>query len=401
LFPDINLNDFDYNLPSEKIANFPLEDRSNSKLLYVNKNKKVISHHNFKEITDLLPLESVLIRNNTKVLPARIFLNKSTGGLIEFLLIEPIEPSKDYFINLNSNENLVWKCLFGGRLKNQKQLFFHNNNIDLVANIIEKLDENIIIVKFDWKQKNLSFIQVLDEIGKMPLPPYIKRKALEIDKERYQTVYAKSFGSIAAPTAGLHFTDDIFNKIMSKNIGIIDITLNVGLGTFNPVKCQNVKDHIMHQELINISLDSIKKLYNSIIQNKKIICIGTTSVRTIETLFWWSVKLKINKFENFYLNQYECYNLENDFEKNILEELINYLEINNIKRIIGETQLFIVPGYKFKIVDGIITNFHLPKSTLVMLVAAFLGNSLWRDAYTEALNNDYRFLSYGDSSFLI
>lgn len=401
MFPNINLNDFDYNLPTDKIANYPLEDRSSSKLLLVNRINGDISHHNFKEITDLLPLDSVLIRNNTKVLPARIFLNKSTGGLIEILLIEPIEPSKDYFINLNSNDNIVWKCLFGGRLKNQKQLFFHNNNIDLVANIIKKLEENIIIVKFDWKQKNLSFIQVLDEIGKMPLPPYIKREALEIDKERYQTVYAKSLGSIAAPTAGLHFTDSIFSKIKSKNIDIIDITLNVGLGTFNPVKCEDVKEHIMHQELINITIDSIKKLYNSIIQNKKIICIGTTSVRTIETLFWWALKIKQNKFENFYLNQYESYELKNDLKKNILEELINYLEKNNINNIIGETQLFIVPGYDFKIVDGIITNFHLPKSTLVMLVAAFLGYSLWRKSYIEALNNDYRFLSYGDSSFLI
>lgn len=401
MFPNINLNDFDYNLPTDKIANYPLEDRSSSKLSLVNRINGDISHHNFKEITNLLPLDSVLIRNNTKVLPARIFLNKSTGGLIEILLIEPIEPSKDYFINLNSNDNIVWKCLFGGRLKNQKQLFFHNNNIDLVANIIKKLEENIIIVKFDWKQKNLSFIQVLDEIGKMPLPPYIKREALEIDKERYQTVYAKSLGSIAAPTAGLHFTDSIFSKIKSKNIDIIDITLNVGLGTFNPVKCEDVKEHIMHQELINITIDSIKKLYNSIIQNKKIICIGTTSVRTIETLFWWALKIKQNKFENFYLNQYESYELKNDLKKNILEELINYLEKNNINNIIGETQLFIVPGYDFKIVDGIITNFHLPKSTLVMLVAAFLGYSLWRKSYIEALNNDYRFLSYGDSSFLI
>jgi len=401
LFPDVNLNDFDYNLPTEKIAHFPLKDRSNSKLLYVNKNEKVISHHNFKEITDLLPFDSVLIRNNTKVLPARIFLSKSTGGLIEILLIEPIEPSKDYFINLNSNENIVWKCLFGGRLKNQKQLYFNNNNIDLVTNILEKLEENIIIVKFDWKQKNLSFIQVLYEIGKMPLPPYIKREALEIDKERYQTVYAKSFGSVAAPTAGLHFTDSIFTNLKSKNIDIIDITLNVGLGTFNPVKCEDVKEHVMHQELIYVSIDSVKKIYNSIINNKKIICIGTTSVRTIETLFWWSVKIKQNKFENFYLNQYESYQLKNDFEKNILEELINYLEKNNINKIIGETQLFIVPGYNFKIVEGIITNFHLPKSTLVMLVAAFLGYSLWRESYIEALNNNYRFLSYGDSSFLI
>ena len=448
-FPQLDLNDFNYELPRERIAEYPIENREMSKLLLYESSIDRISHHLFKDIPDLIPDSSLLILNVTKVIAARLLMQKETGGIVKLLLIEPIEPSINPGITLQSHSKCIWKCFCSGRkirqgliLQNTNCSQNNHNNIKLTAKIINQTN-NEAIVEFSWEPPELSFTYILDIIGKTPLPPYIKREPTLIDRYRYQTEYARNDGSVAAPTAGLHFTNDILDKIKSNGKEISYVTLHVGPGTFVPITSENISEHNMHFERIYFPIESIKLIYNYLKYNEKskIIATGTTSLRAIESLYWFGVKLLLDLNINntpllfpsqeginspllfpsqegikgcvssssessfIFAAQFEPYNLSAKYNLpspiESIEVVLKWMETKDMKVLEGETQLFIVPGYDFKIVNGLITNYHLPKSTLILLVAAFLSSNNWRRVYNEALDNSYRFLSYGDSSFLI
>jgi len=420
-FSKIDLEFYNYRLQQSKIAVFPLENKINSKLLCINVLNSQIMHHIFKELPELLPENSMLIINDTKVIPARLFFSKPTGGIVELLLIEPVEPSGIPQIAMLSKKNCVWKCMIGGkRIKTGMILSLFNKgndkDIKFSAEIIKRtVDETL--VDFKWEPEEMTFAALLDLSGKTPLPPYIKREAVPSDKENYQTVYATRNGSVAAPTAGFHFSENILTQIANKGIKISEVTLHIGQGTFKPIDTYSIEQHVMHSETIFITKKIIEDLIDAITYTKKIISVGTTSLRVLESIYWLGVKL-INDNSEFRIQNSE---LKNDFffsieqwepyqngnetldisQKDALKAVYDLFLEKNIEVIQGRTQLFIVPGYKFKFVDGLITNFHLPKSTLILLVAAFIGDELWKRAYEEALQNDYRFLSYGDATLCL
>lgn len=406
IIPDIDLNEYDYPLPQERIADFPLEDRSNSKLLYVNKSNK-ISHHVFREIPELLPIDSMLVFNNTKVIAARLLMHKETGGSAELLCVEPAGKNRDPQMAMLDRNISKWLCIVGGKRINEGKVLFSKDN-KLRADILERF-ENKAIVKFCWDD-DCSFAEIIDSLGNVPLPPYIKRAPVESDKDRYQTVYANYDGSVAAPTAGLHFTSEVLEQVEDKNIKMANVTLHVGPGTFKPIDSGNINEHDMHREMISIYRSELEKIVDYQNQdNPKLICVGTTSVRTIETLYWIGAKLlhgidiNIDKNE-ISLDQWDSYKIISEYgmsdANEAFNELLKFMNKESLEVLIARTKLFIVPGYKFGAVKGMITNYHIPKSTLILLVAAFLGKDLWEKVYTEALKNNYRFLSYGDSSFL-
>jgi S-adenosylmethionine:tRNA ribosyltransferase-isomerase len=416
----INLTEFDYDLPKEKIAQFPLENRSDSKLIKVEKSSRQITHHNFYNLPELLNDNSLLIVNNSKVIQARILLNKPSGGKIEFLLLDSVYPSLDPQITLKETDKLIWKVIIGGkRAKVGLTIITLFNDTQINFKLLEK-EGNEGLLEINLLDKNgnknsIPFGEILEQLGKIPLPPYMDRENIENDKESYQTVYAKYDGSVAAPTAGLHFTEDIMQKLKDdKNIDINSITLHVGAGTFSPIKDENIENHLMHTEKITVSLELIKQLKSKIIENKNIIAVGTTSTRTIESLYWLGCKIllgktpNLNNFDEVIINQWDAYLISEEL-KNIgksintleaLESIINYIESKRLKHINCATQLLILPSYEYKIINVLVTNFHAPKSTLILLVSAYLGIELWREYYNQALKNDYRFLSYGDSSIL-
>lgn len=397
---NILIKDYDYNLPHKRIAEFPLQQRDQSKLL-VYLNGEIADDH-FFNLHKHIPAESTLILNNTRVIEARILFQKPTGGVIEIFCLEPFGQTVEEA--LSSNETVKWLCLIGGASKwkhgqiLQKEILINKEIVQLQATYIGK-EANSFIIKFSWQSQH-SFAEVLHAAGNIPLPPYIKRNVTEEDKERYQTIFSKQEGSVAAPTAALHFTENVFQKLAEKNVDREYITLHVGAGTFKPVKTETVAEHEMHKEPFTVSIDMLKK----IISSKKIIAVGTTSLRTIETIYWLGVKL-INGLigKEWTLQQWESFDLEKNYPaisvKESLQALINYLRTNHQTDLHCETSLIIVPGYNFKIPDGLITNFHQPQSTLLLLVCAFIGED-WKKVYLHALDNDYRFLSYGDSSLL-
>jgi len=420
LVDNINLEEFDYELNKEKIAQFPLKNRHESKLIKVENVRKNISHHRFYDLPNLLNDNSLLINNNSKVIQARILLTKPSGGRIEFLLLDCIYPSNDPQIALKETSLLKWKVIIGGKKINVGLVIdtiYENKKISFT--VLEKnQNEGVIeisIKNIDDTINTITFGDILEKMGKIPLPPYMNREVTDDDKISYQTVYAKYEGSVAAPTAGLHFNEDIIQKLKNeKNIKVESVTLHVGAGTFNPIKDDSIGSHLMHTEKINVSKELISKLIDNINQKNDIIAVGTTSIRTLETLYWVGAKLilgyKINlhNYDFKLLGQWEPYLIDEKLkviDKQIfvieaLQKIIDELENNNLDNINGATQLLIIPSYKFKIVNVLITNFHTPKSTLILLVSAFIGKDLWKSYYNEALNNDYRFLSYGDSSIL-
>jgi S-adenosylmethionine:tRNA ribosyltransferase-isomerase len=396
----INIKEYDYDLPEERIAQFPLKDRASAKLLVYKQGN--ISESIFEKITEFIPSDSFLIFNNTKVINARIFFKKETGAKIEIFCLEPVE--KRIEKAFASTDECDWNCMVGNASKWRNEVLQKSFSIDskpgkLFAEKIRCTDDGFVI-KFTW-DGNYSFSDVLIAVGSTPLPPYIKRLAVESDSDRYQTVFADVEGSVAAPTAGLHFTDNVLKDLNAHNITYGFLTLNVGAGTFKPMKTENVFEHKMHEESFNVNNSFLNSLLNSIENNK--VAVGTTSVRTLESLYWLGVlPEKISK-GNFVIGQWEVYDYKNEDlpdTKTAIENLILYLENNGIDTIEGTTSLMIVPGYKFKLVDVIITNFHLPSSTLLLLVSAYLGDN-WKRVYDYALKNDFRFLSYGDSSILI
>lgn len=386
----LNLSQFSYHLPEEKIAKFPLNNRSDSKLLHYHHG--FVEHKVFKEIPELIPRDSLLIFNDTKVIPARIVIHKPTGARIEIFLLEPISPSTSHEAVMSASKMCEWKCMIGNAKKWKVQ-----TSITLVAEGFEldayrSGDDRVI---FRWDSDH-TFSELLTEIGKIPLPPYIDRETTAVDKPRYQTVYSLHEGAVAAPTAGLHFTEDIIAQLGKKGIQTDFLTLHVSAGTFQPIKSEKVEEHPMHHEQVFISKSTIEKLVN----NDTVLCVGTTSLRTLESLYWYGVKLNHNPEAIFNISKLFPYETEPIERRQSLKNVLNYMEVHGLETIGGSTEIMIFPGYDFKICRGLITNFHLPGSTLILLVAALIGDD-WRKVYEDALKSDYRFLSYGDSSLLI
>jgi S-adenosylmethionine:tRNA ribosyltransferase-isomerase len=400
----IFIRDYTYDLPESRIAKYPLQERDASKLLIYREGK--ISEDVYRKIAKHIPPNSLLIFNNTKVIEARLLFQKPTGGVIEIFCLEPDEQYKDITNAMKQHNKVLWQCLIGGASKwkhgqvLQKKIEHAGKEIILEARYIEKRIDYFII-ELSWND-GLSFAEVLHCTGAIPLPPYIKREADESDAERYQTIYAHHEGSVAAPTAGLHFTDEIFQSLKEKNIQPAFVTLHVGAGTFKPVKSETIAEHEMHAEFINISKATIEKIIANL--SSTIISVGTTSLRTIESLYWLGVKLSMMNRESsidperpIELNQWECYELErmNIEPKQALESLLAFMNKHQMERLFAKTQIIIVPGYKPKIAKALITNFHQPQSTLLVLIAALIGDD-WKKVYDYALENNFRFLSYGD-----
>lgn len=399
---DIRIEEFNYELPDERIAKFPLEKREASKLLIYNDG--LISQKVFSEISDELHEGDLIISNNTRVISARLHFAKSTGAVIEIFCLEPVGTShQDAMIQRGKS---VWKCLIGGakKWKGDEKLecrfSVDNNDVFLTATKITQTAEAFEI-EFNWTSKNeMVFSEILFHAGELPLPPYFHRDAEEEDYERYQTMFAKHEGSVAAPTAGLHFTADVLSKLKSKGVDHKEVTLHVGAGTFKPVSSDTMKEHNMHSEFFSVPVDLLEAILNC---KGRIIPVGTTSMRTLESLYWLGVKM-ISQQENDSMhnriNQWEPYQLMQGVSlSDSFQALMKHCKSRNEKYINAATSILIAPGYKFIICDGIITNFHMPKSTLLLLVAAFIGDD-WKSVYDYALKNDFRFLSYGDSSLL-
>jgi len=403
---DISILDYTYDLPEDKIAVYPIAERQNAKLLIYQKG--ILQEDQYKNITDYLPENSLLVFNDTRVIQARLLFQKATGAAIEIFCLEPCDTINEYNVLMAKKESIQWKCLIGGASKWKegnliKEIIVQGERVILEAQLIEKITD-AYIVTFSWKPAHYSFAEIIEQAGDTPLPPYIKRKPIDSDKERYQTVYAKQDGSVAAPTAGLHFTPSIFSSFTTKNIRTAFVTLHVGAGTFKPVKADLLKDHPMHSEWIDVSTETIQLL----IKNSKngIIAVGTTALRTIESLFWMGVKASFNpnaQLTELMIHQWDVYEAPlNNCTLNTpaaLEALIDWMKKNNCDRILSPTQILIAPGYRYRVVKAIVTNFHQPQSTLLLLVTAAIGED-WKKVYQHALTNDYRFLSYGDGSLL-
>lgn len=398
------LSDFLYELPIERIAQYPVSPRDHSRLLCYNKCE--ISHHRFYQLPDLLPKGSMLVFNQTKVIPARLFFQRETGARIEVLLIEPHRPPLPAQA-LQTTDACVWKCMIGNKKKwKVSETLTHSWSIEGISCKLNAtwLDREADLIQFSWEPGDRSFGSLINSMGTPPLPPYLKRDPVEEDKIRYQTVYAKEEGAVAAPTAGLHFTEKLMEKLATKNISQVFINLHVGIGTFAPIKTEQVENHDMHSEKLSISLEVLRQLTA---RKAPIIAVGTTSMRLLESLYWLGVKASLDVMpfgqQKPFLSQKEPYqyaadtNIDRDAA---LQHLMAWMEAHQLEILQGSTSLYIMPGYKFRVCDGLITNYHQPGSTLILLVAAFTGTD-WRKIYHEALKNDYRFLSYGDSSLLL
>jgi len=394
---EISISDFNYPLPESKIAQHPVEQRDKSKLLI--SNNDVIQESIFENIGDFLPSNGLMIFNDTKVIRARMQFRKETGAKIEIFILEPLLPTKEVQNAFQVTSVCEWKCLIGnakkwksGKLKLKVE--FQDKNIELFAEKKEAIGNSYRVI-FSWNPPALTFSDILMANGSIPLPPYMKRNTNKDDIERYQTIYAKHQGSVAAPTAGLHFTDEVMHGLENKSIKENYVSLHVGAGTFKPVSTEQIKDHEMHTEQVVIRKNLVEDLLNY--QGKNIIAVGTTTTRSLESMYWYGCKLIADKNADFHIQQWEPYeNSKNISTKKSLESILNYMNSNDIDEIHGDTQIIIAPSYSFKIVDILITNFHQPKSTLLLLVSAFYGEG-WRNSYNYALENNFRFLSYGDS----
>jgi S-adenosylmethionine:tRNA ribosyltransferase-isomerase len=397
--PDkIDITDFDYPLPDHRIAKYPLYQRDSSKLL-VSRPESGISQTVFSKISDELEPGSLVVYNNTRVIHARLNFTKDTGAGIEIFLLAPHLPA-DYQQILCETETCSWTCLVGNLKKWKDGALKMTINvtgviINLEANKMGVDKKNDLIVQFSW-DKHLSFAEILNNCGKIPIPPYLNRESEEIDRTRYQTVYSQAEGSVAAPTAGLHFTSKVFDDFNKKNIEIDSLTLHVGAGTFQPVKAENALEHKMHAEQIMVSKRLLENLLH---HDDKIIATGTTTLRTLESLYWLGVKaIQGNKPEH--LQQWEWQTLPDSYSlTESFDALNDYLQQNKLIELSALTEIMIIPGYRFKVSNALITNFHQPKSTLLLLISAFIGEK-WKEIYDYALANDFRFLSYGDSSLL-
>jgi len=398
---NIRIEDFDYPLQAAQIAQFPLAVRDTSKLLVMKDN--MISEDTFSNIASLLPADSLMISNETRVVHARLLFRKSSGSQIEIFCLEPVAPTNDIQLAFQQQQSSTWKCLVGNARRWKSGILQMESKIDGIAAILtaimESRDETTFLIRFEWTPSNLTFAQVLEHFGKIPLPPYISREASEDDSIRYQTVFARNDGSVAAPTAGLHFTPAVLSSMRKKNIKTALVTLHVGAGTFKPVSSETIGDHQMHYEQVIVPVKLLKEILTY--KNKHITLVGTTTVRTLESVFWQGVKWLKQKPELpvMHIEQWDPYSelsVMNVSTEDALKCVIDTLEKAGLPELYGETALMIAPGYTYHIPDAIITNFHQPKSTLLLLVAAFVGTG-WKAAYNFALANNFRFLSYGDS----
>lgn len=397
---NIEIADYDYLLPDERIAKYPLAQRDSSKLLLYKSG--VISHDTFSNLSSHIPAGSLMIFNNTKVIQARLRFRKETGAQVEVFCLEPEHPN-DYQLIFQQTQMCEWRCLVGNssRWKSgilSRQFAIGTTAVTLCAERIASGAVNKI--RFSW-DKGLTFAELLEVAGELPIPPYLNRNTEESDKETYQTVYSKIKGSVAAPTAGLHFTPDVMGKLQAGGVELGEVTLHVGAGTFKPVKSDSIGEHEMHEEYIDVSLSLIKKL---IAAGGKAVAVGTTSVRTLESLYFIGEMVHENPDilpEELYVSQWLPYEKEHTLDSvEALVALAEYLERRHMDRIHSHTQIIIAPGYTYHIVNIIITNFHQPRSTLLLLVSAFVKGD-WKNIYDYAMKNDFRFLSYGDSSLLI
>ena len=396
---DIRIEDFNYDLPDERIAKYPLPTRDASKLLVYRRGKP--EEKKFVDISSYLPEGSMMVFNDTKVVPARLHFQRESGAHIEIFCLEPIQP-EEYVTMFAVTDRCRWKCIVGNikRWKNDTlSLYNPESDMDvtdmaLKADLIERQGETSI-VEFSWSN-GAPFSRVLEVCGSIPIPPYLNRDTEDIDLERYQTLYARFRGSVAAPTAGLHFTENVLEQIRSKGITTETVCLHVGAGTFLPVKSSLVSEHTMHREPFVITLDLLEKL---VARKGKLVSVGTTSVRTLESLYYIGVKC-IETGTPADVMQWEPYEREYAYStKEALSALIAYMKANSLKDLQLGTRIIIVPGYQFRVVDVLVTNFHQPQSTLLLLVSAFVGGD-WKNIYDYALSHDFRFLSYGDSSIL-
>ena len=448
---DLSIVDFTYDLPASKIASYPLEERDASKRLIVgapdgvgavgadadgaaitNGATQTFSETTYFNLDQVLPSGTLLVHNDTKVVAARLFFEKENGSTIEIFCLEPADIYKDITTAMLTKKEVLWGCLIGGakKWKEGSLQIKYGNNHTLTATKHTTLADSYLIA-FEWDNEAQTFAKVLEAAGNIPLPPYFNRAVEANDKERYQTVYAAAEGSVAAPTAGLHFTPALFTKLAAKNITKEFVTLHVGAGTFKPVKAARMEEHEMHAEFIDVQKSFIELLRDNFTKRdentnqnasqhsiaKTIIAVGTTSLRTLESIYWMGAKIiAANKshnknannnanlsIENISVNQWDPYELmpQNELPSTAaaLGALCNWMEQNSVSRLITKTQIIIAPGYRFKIIDGLITNFHQPQSTLLLLVAA-ITNGHWKPMYNYALENNFRFLSYGDGCLI-
>lgn len=399
----IRIEEYDYPLPDERIAKFPLAKRDESKLLLYKDGQ--VSESVFKHIADYLPAGSLLVYNNTRVIQARLLFQKATGARIEVFCLEPAEPH-DYALIFQQTERCSWICLVGNLKKWKdgfltKKVAIQGEEVILSAEKKESHGDSHRI-EFTWDNPKYTFADLLDAAGVLPIPPYLHRETEKSDLVTYQTVYSKIKGSVAAPTAGLHFTPEVLADVDAHGIGREEVTLHVGAGTFKPVKSETIEGHEMHTEFISVRRSSIGRIQKDL---GKIIAVGTTSVRTLESLYYIGVKLASHPdatSEELVVNQWMPYEAENNRipVAEALQHILDYLDRHQADKLVTATQIIIAPGYEFKVVRGIITNFHQPKSTLLLLISAFVKGN-WRTIYDYALSHDFRFLSYGDSSLLL
>lgn len=397
MIPEIHIEDYNYPLPDERIAKYPLPERDSSKLLYYVGG--CVNEFVFRNLPGLLPKNSLMVFNDTKVVPARMHFQRPTGAQIEIFCLEPVDPV-EYNTAFAATERCTWKCVIGNakRWKDDILTLYRPESIPdmgLTARLLERNGQTGI-VEFSWTDGS-SFSRVLEVCGTIPIPPYLNRSSESIDTERYQTLYARIRGSVAAPTAGLHFTDAVLKRIREKGIDMETVCLHVGAGTFLPVKSSLVSEHPMHREPFTVSLQLLKDICRS---DKTLIAVGTTSVRTLESLYYVGVSC-LEKGAPEDVRQWAPYEREYSYStKESLEAIIRYLEENGLEELKVGTRIIIVPGFRFRLVDRMVTNFHQPENTLILLVSAFVGGD-WRTIYDYALSHDFRFLSYGDSSLLV
>ncbi|OQP47766.1 S-adenosylmethionine tRNA ribosyltransferase [Niastella yeongjuensis] len=402
---DLSVHDFTYELPEQQIARYPLPERDSSRLLIYKEG--ALQEAIYRDIYQHLPPDSLLIFNNTKVVAARLLFQKPTGAVVEIFCLEPPPQYADMTTAMTQKGRVTWICLIGGASKwkpgqiLEKKMSWNGQEIVLQARYLGK-EKDSFAIELSWEPASLTFAEVLHVAGNIPLPPYIKREVEQADSDRYQTIYANTEGSVAAPTAGLHFTDTLFEQLDRKQIQREYVTLHVGAGTFKPVKSETMGEHPMHAEFIDVNTGTIARILQYL--DKHITVVGTTSLRTIESLYWLGVKTVHEPnlpLEDLVVHQWDPYELNGMpvTAKAALESLLQYMHARKMDRIITKTSLLIAPGYTFQIPRALVTNFHQPQSTLLLLVAAFVGND-WRKIYTYALENEFRFLSYGDGCLL-
>lgn len=425
---DIKIEDFDYHLPDERIPRHPLSQRDSCLLLRVERSGEM-SDHTFAELPDLLPDHSLLVCNDTRVINARLSFRKPTGSRIEIFLLDPVEPA-DYVLTFQTTGKCVWNCLVGNlkkwkedSLKSVLSIKGHPEEVTLSATRLASLPGNTHRILFEWDNEDVNFAEVVETLGNIPIPPYLKRDTEECDERDYQTVYADAKGSVAAPTAGLHFTDELFSRLHDAGIDVAKLTLHVGAGTFQPVKSDTIGEHPMHTETFTITADTVRRLLRQKEEEHPVVAVGTTSVRTLESLPLLAMHLAKGD-DTLHVSQWEAYDKSDEVPDAVtaLRMILSRMEELGVSSLTATTAIMIAPGFRWRIVNGMVTNFHQPQSTLLLLVSSFLGTDpgragcpqppmreakheadeeLWRKVYHHALDGDYRFLSYGDACLFV